>query len=70
MFRRLVDVGLDDSVPDHGSIWRFRQKISEENLLEFLFDRLNQYLTGHNLRMILRANRLFMAIVLQVNCNY
>jgi IS5 family transposase len=45
LFRRFVGIGLDDSVPDHSSIWRFRQKISEEGRLEFLFDRLNQGLT-------------------------
>lgn len=42
LFRRFVGIGLDDSVPDHSSIWRFRQKISEEGRLEFLLDRLNQ----------------------------
>jgi IS5 family transposase len=40
-----VGIGLDDSVPDHSSIWRFRQKISEEGRLEYLLDRLNQGLT-------------------------
>lgn len=45
MFRRFVGIGLDDSVPDHSSIWRFRQKISEEGRLEYLLDRLNQGLT-------------------------
>lgn len=45
LFRRFVGIGLDDSVPDHSSIWRFRQKISEEGRLEYLFDRLNQGLT-------------------------
>ena len=45
LFRRFVGIGLDDSVPDHSSIWRFRQKISEEGRLAFLFDRLNQGLT-------------------------
>lgn len=45
LFRRFVGIGLDDSVPDHSSIWRFRQKISAEGRLEFLFDRLNQGLT-------------------------
>lgn len=45
LFRRFVGIGLDDSVPDHSSIWRFRQKISEEGRLEYLLDRLNQGLT-------------------------
>jgi IS5 family transposase len=45
LFRRFVGIGLDDTIPDHSSIWRFRQKISEEGRLAFLFDRLNQGLT-------------------------
>lgn len=45
LFRRFVGIGLDDSIPDYSSIWRFRQKISAEGRLEFLFDRLNQGLT-------------------------
>jgi IS5 family transposase len=45
LFRRFVGTGLDDTVPDHSSIWRFRQKISEEGRLVLLLDRLNQGLT-------------------------
>jgi transposase, IS5 family len=45
LFRRFVGIGLDDAVPDHSSIWRFRQKISEEGRLEYLLDLLNQGLT-------------------------
>ncbi len=45
LFRRFVGIGLDDSVPDHSSIWRFRQKVSAEGRLEFLLARLNQGLT-------------------------
>ncbi len=45
LFRRFVGIGLDDSVPDHSSLWRFRQKISAEGRLAFLLDRLNQGLT-------------------------
>ena len=40
-----MGIGLDDAVPDHSSIGRFRQKISEEGRLAFLLDRLNQGLT-------------------------
>lgn len=49
LFRRFVGIGLDDSVPDHSSIWRFRQKISEEGRLAYLLDRLNQGLTDAGL---------------------
>ena len=40
-----MGIGLDDAVPDHSSIGRFRQKISEEGRLAFLLDRLKQGLT-------------------------
>lgn len=51
MFRRFVGLGLDDAIPDHSSIWRFRQKISEEGRLEYLLERLNQGLTEAGLYM-------------------
>jgi IS5 family transposase len=41
MFRRFVGIGLDDAIPDHSSIWRFWQRMSEEGRLEYLLDRLN-----------------------------
>ncbi len=41
LFRRFIDLSLSESVPDHSSIWRFRQKIQENNLLETLLTEVN-----------------------------
>ncbi len=34
MFRRFIDLSLSENVPDHSSIWRFRQLLNTEKLLE------------------------------------
>ena len=49
LFRRFVGISLDAPVPDHTSIWRFRQKISEDGRLDYLLDRLNTELAAEKL---------------------
>ena len=44
MFRRFIDLSLSESVPDHSSIWRFRQLLNTENLLEPLLEQINTHL--------------------------
>jgi IS5 family transposase len=39
MFRRFIDLSLSESVPDHSSIWRFRNLLNTESLLEPLLDK-------------------------------
>ncbi len=34
MFRRFIGLSLSDAVPDHSTIWRFRNLLHTENLLE------------------------------------
>ncbi|WP_369177750.1 transposase [Candidatus Thiodubiliella endoseptemdiera] len=34
MFRRFIDLSLSENVADHSSIWRFRQLLNTEQLLE------------------------------------
>jgi IS5 family transposase len=31
MFRRFIDLSLSEAVPDHSTIWRFRQLLNTEN---------------------------------------
>jgi hypothetical protein len=38
MFRRFIDLSLSEAVPDHSTIWRFRQLLNTENLLEPLLE--------------------------------
>ena len=44
LFRRFVGISLDTPIPDHTSLWRFRQKISEDGRLDYLLARLNKAL--------------------------
>ena len=43
-FRRFVGLGLEDAVPDHSTLCRFRLKLVEEGLLETLFAELDRQL--------------------------
>ena len=38
LFRRFIDLSLSESVPDHSSIWRFRQLLNTQGLLEPLLE--------------------------------
>lgn len=46
LFRRFVGLSLQDAVPDHSTIWRFRNKLNEDGhlqpLLNLINDQLNQ----------------------------
>jgi IS5 family transposase len=44
MFRRFIYLSLSESVPDHSTIWRFRQFLNTENLLEALLEQINHHL--------------------------
>ncbi|CAC9963047.1 hypothetical protein, partial [uncultured Gammaproteobacteria bacterium] len=41
MFRRFINLSLSENVPDHSSIWRFRQLLNTEQLLEPLLKQIN-----------------------------
>jgi len=34
MFRRFIDLSLSEGVPDHSTIWRFRNLLNKQSLLE------------------------------------
>ena len=36
MFRRFIGLSLSEAVPDHSTIWRFRNRLHTENLLDSL----------------------------------
>lgn len=44
MFRRFAGLGLSESVPDHSTIWRFRNLLQEEQRFESLLEAINQQL--------------------------
>ena len=45
LFRRFVGLSLADSVPDHSSIWRFRQLLEKQNLMGTLLSEVNRQLS-------------------------
>ncbi|ORU91074.1 MAG: hypothetical protein A6F72_00715 [Cycloclasticus sp. symbiont of Poecilosclerida sp. N] len=42
MFRRFIDLSLSQSAPGYSSIWRFRQLLNTEKLLEALLTDKNK----------------------------
>jgi IS5 family transposase len=44
LFRRFVGLRLQDAVPDHSTIWRFRNKLNEEGHLQALLNVINDQL--------------------------
>ncbi len=49
LFRRFVQLSLSDSIPDHSTIWRFRNLLSDKGLLTPLLDQINHYLSAASL---------------------
>jgi IS5 family transposase len=46
-FMRFCGLSLHDTTPDHSTIWRFRQALGENGLLDRLLAELNRQLEGH-----------------------
>ena len=44
LFRRFVGLSLQDAVPDHSTIWRFRNKLNEDGHLQPLLNVINHQL--------------------------
>jgi len=49
LFRRFVGLSLSESVPDHSTIWRFRNLLEKESLNERLLDEVNLQLRDKGL---------------------
>lgn len=45
LFRRFVGLDIAESVPDHSTIWRFRQLLESESLMDRLLDEVNGQLS-------------------------
>ena len=45
-FMRFLGLTLSDNVPDHNTIWLFREKLVEKDLVEKLFELFTQQLSG------------------------
>jgi IS5 family transposase len=43
-FMEFLNLGLEDRVPDATTVWLFRQRLKEQNKMEFLFETFSNYL--------------------------
>lgn len=48
-FRRFVGLGLDEAVPDHSTLWRFREALTCKGLAERVFEEINRQLAAKGL---------------------
>lgn len=48
-FMRFLDLSIKDDVPDHNTIWNFREELTNANLIEKLFEQFNKELEKNNL---------------------
>jgi IS5 family transposase len=49
LFRRFVALDISESVSDHSSFWRFRQKLEQLSLMDNLLDEVNEQLVDQGL---------------------
>ena len=49
MFRRFINLGLSEGVPDHSTIWRFRNTLTKQGLLDTLLAEVNRQLSDKGL---------------------
>lgn len=64
-FRRFVGLSLDDEVPDHSTLSRFRKQLSSHGLTGRLLDEVNRQLDGYGL--ILRRGTLIDASIISAD---
>lgn len=48
-FRRFAGFGLSERTPDHATLWRFREELAREGLVDRLFAEINRQLEGRGL---------------------
>ena len=46
LFRRFIGLSISESVPDHSTLWRFRQLLEKQNLMTTLLNAINDQLAG------------------------
>ncbi|MGH7094727.1 MAG: IS5 family transposase [Stellaceae bacterium] len=62
-FRWFAGLPLDESVPDHSTVWRFRQNLAAHGPAEALFQEINRQLDGRGL--IIRKGTLIDATIVK-----
>ena len=49
LFKRFVGLSISDPVPDHSTLWRFRNLLQKKNILSDVLDEINNQLAFHGL---------------------
>lgn len=62
-FLRFCGLSLDDDVPDHSTIWRFRERLARAGLIEPVFAELQRQLEGHG--VLVKRGTLIDATIMQ-----
>ena len=65
MFRRFINLSLSESVPDHSSIWRFRQLLNTQGLLTTLLNQINAHLERNSIIVSLGSINIIDATVIE-----
>ena len=69
LFRRFVGLDISESVPDHSTFWRFRQKLETLSLMDVLLKEINRQLTQQGLIIQSGAVSIVDASVIEANQN-
>lgn len=69
LFRRFVGLGLSDSVPDHSTLWRFRNNPGMEKLQDAILAEINEQLAEKSLYIKAGAISIVDASVIQAQRN-
>lgn len=67
MFRRFVNLSLSEGIPDHSTIWRFRDLLNKHALLEPLLVEINEQLAEQDLFIQMGEISIIDATVIEAN---
>ncbi|GAB6068905.1 hypothetical protein JCM30760_00020 [Thiomicrorhabdus hydrogeniphila] len=70
LFRRFVNLSLTDPVPDHRTIWRFRNNLNKSDLLQTLLDNINHQLNSQGVIIKTGQASIIDASVIQAKNNH
>ena len=65
LFRQFIGLSLSEAVPDHSTIWRFRNLLHTENLLDSLLEQINNHLAKNSLIVVTGSVNIIDATVIE-----
>ena len=66
-FRRFTGLSLHDRTPDHSTLWRFRQELAQDGLIEQVFAEINRQLEAK--KLVLKQGTLIDASLVTARAN-